>query len=290
MKKYIIISLTFLFFGCYQDSIQPDLLENYKSKMIVNAIFTNGQPAKLQLTNSSAVMDSSGLKGIPNATVMIETVDETKTMSPSSGDFNYSSDFLPTSGKPIKLSVRHPDYVNVSSTVIVPVNVNAISTLTENGGLDTSGLPGDLIQVSFNDPGNKSNFYKLNIFYWNQTIGDWIPMSFTKSDPSLTGYNSYVLSDAGVIFSDELFNGSNKIIQTVAPNGLVSSNPDNKYKVEFSHITSDFFEYYRSIQRADDAKEISFNGGFNNAVVIHSNIDNGLGILAVQNTSETILK
>ena len=79
-------------------------------------------------------------------------------------------------------------------------------------------------------------------------------------------------------------------MSTVAPSGLVSSNTDNKYLIEFSHISNDFFEYYRSIQRAQDAQEISFQGGYNNAVVIHSNIKNGLGILATQTNSTTILK
>ena len=93
-----------------------------------------------------------------------------------------------------------------------------------------------------------------------------------------------------MIFSDELFNGSNKVITTVAPSGIVSSNTGDKYKVEFSHISNDFFEYYRSLQRAQDSKEISFQGGYNNAVVVHTNIKNGLGILATQTSTTTILK
>jgi hypothetical protein len=260
--------------------------------MVVNAVLTSGKQVKLILTNSLSAIDTNGYKGIQGANIKIETssVSE-KIMSNVSGDTNYVSDLIANAGESLRINIKHPDFTSsVTSTVAFPVSVGATANLTVDGGLDTSGLPGDLLQVSFKDPGNQSNYYRLKIHYWNQTIGQWIPLAFTKSDPSLTGYNSYILNDASVIFSDELFNGSNKVISTVAPSGIVSSNTDNKYLVEFSHISNDFFEYYRSIQRAQDAQEISFQGGYNNAVVIHSNIKNGLGILATQTNSTTILK
>lgn len=293
MKKYIIVILSFLTVGCYEDTISPDLLQDYREKMVVNAVLTSGKPVKLILTNSLSAVDTNGYKGIQGANIKIETssLPDERVMSNVSGDTNYVSDLIANAGESLRINIKHPDFTSsVTSTVAFPVSVGATANLIVDGGLDTSGLPGDLIQVSFNDPGNQSNFYRLKIHYWNQTIGAWIPLAFTKSDPSLTGYNSYILNDASVIFSDELFNGSNKVISTVAPSGLVSSNTDNKYLIEFSHISNDFFEYYRSIQRAQDAQEISFQGGYNNAVVIHSNIKNGLGILATQTNSTTILK
>jgi hypothetical protein len=293
MKKYIIVILSFLTVGCYEDTISPDLLQDYREKMVVNAVLTSGKPVKLILTNSLSAVDTNGYKGIQGAKIKIETssLPDERIMSNVSGDTNYVSDLIANAGESLRINIKHPDFTSsVTSTVAFPVSVGATANLIVDGGLDTSGLPGDLIQVSFNDPGNQSNFYRLKIYYWNQTIGAWIPLAFTKSDPSLTGYNSYILNDASVIFSDELFNGSNKVISTVAPSGLVSSNTDNKYLIEFSHISNDFFEYYRSIQRAQDAQEISFQGGYNNAVVIHSNIKNGLGILATQTNSTTILK
>ena len=293
MKKYIIVILSFFMVGCYQDTINPDLLQDYREKMVVNAVLTSGKPIKLILTNSLSAVDTNSYKGIQNADIKIETssVPTERPMSYVKGDTNYVSDLIANAGESLRINIKHPDFTSsATSTVAFPVSVGATANLTVDGGLDTSGLPGDLIQVSFNDPGDQPNYYRLKIHYWNQTIGDWIPLAFTKSDPSLTGYNSYNLNDASVIFSDELFNGSNKVISTVAPSGLVSSNTNNKYLIEFSHISNDFFEYYRSIQRAQDAKEISFQGGYNNAVVIHSNIKNGLGILATQTNSTTILK
>lgn len=292
MKKYLSIVLTIFIAGCYQDTIRPDLLQEYRNKMVVTSILTSGKPANLILTNSLSAIDTNSYRSIQNANIEIETSSVPKQrMTNVPGDTNYVSNVIGNAGESLSIKIKHSDFnLSVSSTVAFPVSVGATANLTVDGGLDTSGLPGDLIQIAFNDPSNQSNYYRLKIYYLSQTTGIWIPLAFTKSDPSLTGYNSYILNDASVIFSDELFNGSNKVITTVAPSGIVSSNTGDKYKVEFSHISNDFFEYYRSLQRAQDSKEISFQGGYNNAVVVHSNIKNGLGILATQTSTTTILK
>jgi len=292
MKKYLSIVLTIFIAGCYQDTIRPDLLQEYRNKMVVTSILTSGKPANLILTNSLSAIDTNSYRSIQNANIEIETSSVPKQrMTNVPGDTNYVSNVIGNAGESLSIKIKHFDFnLSVSSTVAFPVSVGATANLTVDGGLDTSGLPGDLIQIAFNDPSNQSNYYRLKIYYLSQTTGIWIPLAFTKSDPSLTGYNSYILNDASVIFSDELFNGSNKVISTVAPSGIVSSNTGDKYKVEFSHISNDFFEYYRSLQRAQDSKEISFQGGYNNAVVVHTNIKNGLGILATQTSTTTILK
>jgi hypothetical protein len=292
MKKYLSIVLTIFIAGCYQDTIRPDLLQEYRNKMVVTSILTSGKPANLILTNSLSAIDTNSYRSIQNANIEIETSSVPKQrMTNVPGDTNYVSNVIGNAGESLSIKIKHSDFnLSVSSTVAFPVSVGATANLTVEGGLDTSGLPGDLIQIAFNDPSNQSNYYRLKIYYLSQTTGIWIPLAFTKSDPSLTGYNSYILNDASVIFSDELFNGSNKVISTVAPSGIVSSNTGDKYKVEFSHISNDFFEYYRSLQRAQDSKEISFQGGYNNAVVVHTNIKNGLGILATQTSTTTILK
>jgi hypothetical protein len=292
MKKYLSIVLTIFIAGCYQDTIRPDLLQEYRNKMVVTSILTSGKPANLILTNSLSAIDTNSYRSIQNANIEIETSSVPKQrMTNVPGDTNYVSNVIGNAGESLSIKIKHSDFnLSVSSTVAFPVSVGATANLTVDGGLDTSGLPGDLIQIAFNDPSNQFNYYRLKIYYLSQTTGIWIPLAFTKSDPSLTGYNSYILNDASVIFSDELFNGSNKVISTVAPSGIVSSNTGDKYKVEFSHISNDFFEYYRSLQRAQDSKEISFQGGYNNAAVVHTNIKNGLGILATQTSTTTILK
>ena len=106
----------------------------------------------------------------------------------------------------------------------------------------------------------------------------------------MAGYNSFALDDLSILFNDELFNGQNKTFSTVAPSGIVSRNTGDKFRVEFTSISKDYFEYYRSIQRATDARDLTFQGSYNNAVVIHTNVLNGLGILGTESGKAIVLK
>lgn len=291
MKKYIILSLVIgSLSACFVDTIQPDELIGYQKKMVVNGVFTAGEGLAIELTTSEASIDSTFPRLIKDANVTLITTSGNVSMSYNVLSENYITGTALMSGESVALKIEHPSFPNVNSVVRFPVNINAYGVLIENGGIDTSGKKGDLLQVTFNDEAGKDNFYKINVYYMNTTLNQWIPINFDKRDPSLAEYNSYLLNDAGVLFSDELFNGNSKTISIVTTSGLVSSNPGDKYLIELSSITKDYFSYYRSLQRAQDAKEISFQGGYNNAVVIHSNIVNGLGILGATTQNNIVLK
>ena len=162
--------------------------------------------------------------------------------------------------------------------------------LAYSGGLDTSGNPADKLAVSFKDVSGVNNYYKINLYYFNNSISNWVPLTVPRTDPSLAGYNSIVQNDGGILFSDDLFNGKLKTITMNVSLGYVINNLGDKYKITLSSISEDLFLYYKSLQRAQDAKEINFQGGYNNAVVIHSNIDGGLGIIGTQSKEDVILK
>jgi len=291
MKKNILyILIASLFSSCFQDTIKPDILKDYTPKLVVNSLIAADESISIEITNSVASIDSAFPNLIKNAQVTIKSgaVEIKPTYSDITETYVSSQTFA--AGDILEVRVSHPDYPNVASTLRIPSDVNPTGTLIENGGIDTGGLVGDLIQVNFNDPSNELNYYRLKVSYFNETVGVWVPFVFPKSDPSLAEYNSFALNDFSILFSDELFDGQNKTFSTVAPSGIVSRNTGDKYRVELTSISRDFFEYYRSIQRATDAKELTFQGSYNNAVVIHTNTLNGLGIIATESGKEIILK
>jgi len=202
----------------------------------------------------------------------------------------YTTSETVASGDAITLRVNHPNYPNANSSFKMPQEISASGSFIKEGGIDVDGDPGDLITVTFTDDANRNNYYQLNFYYFNETISQFIPMAFETSDPSLLDYNSYKLNDGSVLFSDELFNGKEKALSTVAPFGIVAFNTGNKYLIEISSISEDLFKYHKSLQRAEDAKEITFQAGYNNAVVIHSNVTSGLGILGASSSNSIILK
>ena len=121
MKKYIIVILSFLTLGCYRDTINPDLIQDYREKMVVNAVLTSGKPVKLILTNSLSALYTNGFTGIQNADIKIETssVPSERSMSYVPGDTNYVSNIIVNAGESLRMKIKHPDFnSNITSTVV----------------------------------------------------------------------------------------------------------------------------------------------------------------------------
>jgi hypothetical protein len=280
-----------LFSGCLNDTVRPDILQDYTPRLVVNAVVTSDVVMGIRVTSSKAILDSSYLGLITDAELTY------RTSLGQEGSFTYdafteiytSTDLL-VPGEVIRVRGEHPDFPTILSEVRVPDSVATTASMVLNGGIDTSDLPGDLITLEFTDDPDQKNYYKIRVLYWNGF--EFIPIIYPRSDPSFSEFNSLRLQDASILFTDDLFNGKEKAVFTVATNGLTFGLPaqQDKYKVEFASISSDFYDYFISLNRAVEAKEVSFQGGFNNAVVIHSNIDNGLGILATEWRSDFFLK
>ena len=284
-RNCIVVLAAFAFVGCFTDEIRPDLLIDYQEKIVVNAVIDADQNVSIELTDSRSVLDSNFYGLVDDAVVELTSVNGTDKLTFDLFSEQYILNKSFVSGSSLSLSISHPDLPNARSVIRIPDNIDATSDLVVEGATDSAGNKLDVLQISFSDEAQIENYYKINVYYFSTGASSWIPLNFDKSDPSLADYNSYTLNDAGVLFADDLFNGKDKTISMVMPFGLVSSNPGDKYRIDLSSISKDYFKYYTSLQRAQDAKEITFNGGYNNAVVIHSNIDGGLGILGAQSTS-----
>lgn len=281
MKKTIYIALAALLFTACSDldTINPKDLGDYTEKLTVNGVVSSGDIIKLNITGSTSSIDSFLPVSITDAQVTIALNGTNQTAIYDPFENMYVLNQTLNEGDEIRLDARRTGYPNVNATVYIPQSISANSSFTPNGGLDTAGIPSDLIEVEFTDDPSADNYYRINLYYYNTTLGEFIPMSFSVNDPSFTEFNSLKLNDASLLFTDELFNGQTKKISTVAPFGLVLSNPGDKYLVVLESVNEDLYRYYTTLQRARDAREGNFSSAFNNVAVIHSNINNGLGIL-----------
>ena len=294
INTIILLTITLLT-SCLSDTVKPDILLNYTPKITVNTDFDNiwvaGMPVSLEITTSEGSIDSELPKLLKDATVEYVANDGSKgslLYNAASEHYVTSKSFIP--GTAVQLNIKHPSYPSVGSLIRFPETIDPTGTLSIAGGLDTSGNPADKLAVSFKDVSGINNYYKINLHYFNNSISNWVPLTVPRTDPSLAGYNSIVQNDGGILFSDDLFNGKLKTITMNVSLGYVINNLGDKYKITLSSISEDLFLYYKSLQRAQDAKEINFQGGYNNAVVIHSNIDGGLGIIGTQSKEDVILK
>ena len=288
--SYIFIWLVLLFTSCATDTITPNELSDYYKRLVVNGILDTKNPISVEITDSKSSFSDEFPNLVKDAEVVLyQNQTEIKLTYDLFSERFVSSEIL-SSGDAITLEVTHPNYPFSESKLVMPRDLNATGSVEINGGVDTMGNISDKISVTFKDEEGTNNYYQINFFYFNRTIGRYVPMAYDITDPSLASYNSYRLNDNSILFTDDLFKGGTKTISTVAPAGLVSNNLNEKYKIEISSVTSDLFRYYKSLQRARDAGEITFNAGYNNAVVIHSNISGGLGILGAMDINEIELK
>ena len=285
---YIILSVSLM--SCFTDTIKPKELLDYSDKIVVNGIVDNSNSISIQLTNSIAAFDTVVPSLVKDASVKMTYQSTQVSLTYDLFSNKYIAPDIIDAGEPIALEISHPDYPRVTSVIKLPAALSASGKLVENGGIDTGGNVSDLVSITFQDKAGEKNYYRINFYYLNETINEYIPSVLNTTDPSLAEYNTYRLNDASLLFTDDLFDGQSKTITTVPRGGLVSGNSGDKYLFELSSITEDLYKYYRSLQRAKDAKEISFNAGYNNAVVIHSNIKNGLGILGGASLNRVVLK
>ena len=291
MKKYTLyIILCFTLLSCATDTIRPKELLEYSDKLVVNGIIDNANPISIQITNSKAAFDTVLPSLVKDAKVKLTYQSNVVELTYDLFTSTYTAPNIIPAGEVAAIEISHPDYPNPNSVIKLPSALTATGKLEENAGIDTSGNISDIVSVSFQDKAGEKNFYRINFFYRNETTNQYFLSTLNTTDPSLAEYNTYRLNDGSLLFTDDLFDGQLKTISTVPIGGLVAGNTGDKYKFEISSISESLYRYYRSLQRAEEAKEITFQAGYNNAVVIHSNVNNGLGILGAASINEVILK
>jgi hypothetical protein len=254
-------------------------LEDYKPLLVVNSKLSTGTQFRLQLSNSASVSNDNQPKLVKDAVISIAQNGTSFNMTYDAGTELYTSGMTPQPGDIILLDIRAQGYPIATSSASLPKSISAVTTLVPEGGVDSLGNLSDLIKIRFHDDPSEKNYYLINFYYYDNTLGQFFPMPYSANDPALAQYNSFKLNNGSILFDDELFNGKSKVISTLAPFGLVIGNPNAKYLVQLESISESYYKYLSSLQRAKDAKEGTFSSAFNNAVVIYSNINNGLGIL-----------
>ena len=291
-KKIFILLIVFpwMLSSCLRDKINPDVVD-VGTVMVLNGIINPDEQVRLELTTATSVNNQELPSLIKDADIILSANNQDYALSFDAFEEAYMSNGVSlAAGDPITVVARHPDFVTLRNNTFIPESFQVSGQLIEDGGTDTSGFLSDLLTLTFTDKPVEKNFYEVRFEYYNVGLGEYLPMYFRTSDPSLAEYNSFRINDQSVVFSDELFDGQTKSLSNVASFGLVDGNPDEKYRIVLSIISEDLFLYYRSLIRAEEAQGATFEAGYNNAVVIHSNVTGGLGIVGTKLTKYLELK
>ena len=295
MIKKIIIALVFpiLFMGC-EEEISSDSLNPYYEKLVINEYFNTNEPFSIQVSVSRDAYKEPNpfLLDSTEAKVILKENNLPIPLYFNTFDNTFYSLVKPLAGKTYSITVSSGKYNTVSASGVMPNNIlSKNASYIENGGVDQLGNKSDLLKLTFKDDLNTKDYYKLNFYYYSDLLNLFIAYDFELND-ILSAVNTIKTRDGGFLFSDESFKGQEKTLTSVPPFGIVAGNPGAKYLIQIQRLNDDFWKYNTTLEQYRGG----LNGGstssnlFSGAVVVYSNIVNGLGIFAGSNIESDTLK
>jgi len=292
MKKIVILVIcSTILWGC-EEEIPRDQLIPYTPKLVVNEYFNNEEAFSIEVSFSADAYKETipGILGEDKVKVSLTEDNVDIPLVFANGLF--TSAIKPQAGKRYNLTISSPQYGTATASGILPENITGKTvTYIEDGGIDMQGLESDLLKLTFKDNAGTKDYYKLNFFYYSELVEQFNAFDFELTG-ILSAVNTVKTREGGFLFSDELFNGQTTTFTAVPPFGLVKSNLKYKYLVQIQHLSDDFWKYNTSLEqyRGGLGSGISGNNLFGGAVVVYSNISNGLGIFAGANVESDTIK
>jgi len=230
-----------------------------------------------------------------NATVSVYTNEElVEVLTPlSDGDYK-STTHYPQAGITYTLKVEVPNMGTAISEaeVLHPVQVLGFDSV----GIYKSDMWSDEMikaHIRIKDPSNKNNYYRLTLWSYsyefhydseNHLIIGTIPyisqLEPMSNDPVFEEgtYGEFV-------FSDALINGKEYNLEVLI--SKYTSNPDIRFILAvLEHISYDYYQYGISLPAHFDAEDMKM---FFEAVLVHNNIQNGIGIFGTSSQSTDTL-
>ena len=294
MKKLLFLILLANLLTQCEEEIPLDTLDPYTEKLVVNEYFNNDGPFSIQISvskdaykqNNPVVLDSTQVK---------VSLREGNTVIPLF--YNDFSDYFytntnPSPGKTYNLSVTSSGYPSITASGKMPPLLNGKNvSYIEDGGIDMQGNKSDLLTVSFQDDASTKDYYKLNFFYYSELVDKFNAYDFELTD-ILSAVNTIKTRDGGFLFSDEAFNGQKKTFTSVPPFGLVRANTRYKYLIRIERLSEEYWKYNTSLEQYRGGLGSGTSGSniFRGAVVVYTNVSNGLGIFAGGSVESDTLK
>ena len=265
--------------GC-DEEVPLETLDTYQEKLVVNDYFTNSAPFSIQVSVSKDLYKKPDPVVLTDNVVKV-TLKEGGNIIPLTYDvFDnvFYSASVPVPGKEYVLSVSANNLGTVSAVGKIPSRVTGKSSIfIEDGGIDMQGNKSDLLKLTFTDNGSTHDYYKLSFFYYSELVGQFHAFDFDRTDV-LAAVNTIKTRDGGFLFSDELFNGKSKTLTAVPPMGLVKANTTYKYLIRLERLSEEYWKYINSLEQYRGGSSV--NNFLNGAVVVYSNVNQGLGIFA----------
>ncbi|MEZ5058109.1 MAG: DUF4249 domain-containing protein [Saprospiraceae bacterium] len=279
----------------FESTVEIDIPE-HEPGLAVSAILTKQDTANsVYISKSLGILSPDQYEVISDATVLLDA-DHNNPVSfiydANEEEYyaNQMAGFL-EAGPEYSMIVEHPVYGRAVAKGTLPNAAKILSlTYEPNGTIDEDGFEADEITVEIEDPAGEANYYYFQaikrIRFFNGIDTSYItePLyGLASRDPLVQrGYNSGDYEGMPMI-SDNTFQGRSYTLRLFTYDEV---NPGDEIIFQCFSVNKDRFDYLASLQ----AYYINQDNPFSEPVNVISNFEGGVGIFALQNLTEMVVK
>jgi hypothetical protein len=180
----------------------------------------------------------------------------------------------------LRVAASGYDPVEASQAMPAPVVIEEVEYEAE-GGINPDGNKVNTISVTFQDPVGQDNYYLLDasVIYSDSLFGDFESTAYLSSEDVLVEEHN-----GGLIFRDGPIEGKRYTLKAYtfeSPHIL----PGSKLVVRLRSISRDRYLFLRTLDLYGNAQ----GNPFAEPVVVHQNIEGGVGIFSVEAMDEEVI-
>jgi len=292
---YILI-FTILVFSC-EDKFINDLdidIPDQEQQLVINLeLRANSTEAKTFVARTSNINESEATL-YDNATVLLYKDGELLSelfFDADSRDYIAEFDSTDITTGEYRVDVSGiENLTDISATQTMPEKVDIISgEFEEDGTIEAYygyAYAVDEAAIKFNDPSGQENYYLVNLF---GVVTDTFGVELNRRNLYISSINplaEQLFWNNGIILKDDSFDGRNLDL-SLGFNNYFSYNYNNPDDVDvyleavLNNISRDHYLYLRSFDASRNAED----NPFAEPVIVHNNIENGIGIFRTSNAS-----
>lgn len=304
-RYILLVALLAVLHSACEKNIDIDI-DEIETMIVLNGILTEGEHVNLYLSRTRHILDNMQITTLQNATVVITGEDGiADTLSYGSDQLYRTSRMTIEPGKEYTVSASATGYNAITATSMIPEPVPMVR-LDTSSSVDEWGEQMFDFTVVFDDPAEVPNYYMLTVrSYYEIARIDFNYIRDTlyvdpEKDTVVIGYrrdsveyidvfNESVWFESEnlaienedsyrsrIIFSDKLFDGKRYSITGRFYTWFLQQATDSaRIYFSFQAIDEHYYKYIDS--RADHY--YAKNDPFAVPVIVHNNIENGVGIL-----------
>lgn len=289
MRALLKIALLLILFLNCEKVVEVDI-PTHEPVLVGSAFFTPDSLWSVRITRSTDILSPNNMAlQIENATVELWQENQYLTELAHQGNGLYRSDNLrPTAGNSYTLRAAAPNFeaIEASDYLSPPVAITSVLNLPARNGDPAEYVR---LRLAFDDPPDVDNYYLLSIqmvdifgYRFFNHFETSNPVIMANSDEDNGPVNIDDFFDNEAVFDDVLFAGETLEIDFGFYNFLFGSNSLAQVYIRLSSVSEHYFRHHKTFRKAE-----TVDGGnpFQEPVLIHSNVQNGIGIFAGYSTS-----